>query len=370
MQRIRKILETPFDMEKTTGICASFILAAFAFVSAATELPKSFKLKNGQEINNAKILDRDDAVLKISHDSGIAKVKIAELPEEVLLSLGIESNAEEEIRLPNPLMVQNKTYSDAVLLSVEPDGIKIKHALGITKIAYESLPENLLKECGPFDPALALKFRSESQERDREALRLAKEAESKATLANNRSLAASAEERNASKQELIDNPSKISDFISVELSAYSVGGKKNLQTGGVLSSTKTETSSRSMRCLVKSKMSDPQRIRLQCLFITRGITGGEQLKASVVADGMVELGEGASKTIEASASAQQVDQRSTFLTATPSQSPVITVWQLRSISGEKYIGWVWRVLDGKGRVISVRSSIPHYDRFGWTTPVN
>lgn len=339
-------------------------------IAAAVELPKSFQLKNGQEINNAKFIESDDVFIKMSHDSGIAKVKIEDLPNEVLSSLGLESSFQEEVKLPNPLAIQSKSYENSVLSSVEPDGIKIKHSLGITKIPYESLPEFLLKECGPFDPELAAKFRSELQERDREALRLAREAETKSRVANNLSLSAENKSSSSSKQELINNPSKISDFIAVEISAYSVGGKKHLQTGSALSSTKTETSSRTMRCLVKSKLSDPQRVRLQCLFITRGITGGEKLEASVVADGLVELAGGASKTIEASANAQQVDQRSTFLTATSSHNPIITIWQLRSISGEKYIGWVWRVIDGKNRVVLVRSSIPHYDRFGWATPVN
>jgi hypothetical protein len=35
----------------------------------------------------------------------------------------------------------------------------------------------------------------------------------------------------------------------------------------------------------------------------------------------------------------------------------------RDRGGDKYVGWIWRVLDGRGAVVGVVSSDPGYDHY-------
>lgn len=54
-----------------------------------------------------------------------------------------------------------KGYS---IMKREPDGLRIAHASGISKVPYELLPAALTKD-EPFDPAVALRYREEQRAR-------------------------------------------------------------------------------------------------------------------------------------------------------------------------------------------------------------
>lgn len=183
---------------------------------SALDLPLSFKLKNGQEIQNAKIIENGEREIKISHNAGIAKIKHDQLPEEVLILLGLEASSEDEIKLPSPLSIEGKKFIEPILISIDPDGLKIRHSMGVAKIRYEHLTEDLRIEYGPFDSELASIFRDQALERDREALKLAREAEAKMREANNRSLSVATDQVDTIKQELLTDPAKVSEGVTVD----------------------------------------------------------------------------------------------------------------------------------------------------------
>lgn len=341
------------------------LLLAFVIVSAAAQtpvqLPPLFKTSKGAEIKNAKISAQNPDSIKVMHDGGIATIPHSQLPPEVLASLGINPAAqpsENIIKLPNPLATSKSEYADPELLAVEPDGIRIRHTLGYAKVKYEDLPAVVVEIVGPFDPKLAASFRDAQAERDREAYAAQRKAILDAQNASNASAKAAQEKMDEHKNALLADPKLVSPSVFVELTAYSTGGKSRdtdwATTWG--SYSRTDVSERKMQCTIASKIGGYQRARLQCIFLTREVSGGKDLLYEVVADDLVSLGPKVAKIVTASGQAEQSDDQYAAL-------------GLRFREGVKYVGWCWRAVDGSGRVSAVYSSTPVYDRYGWSVPV-
>ncbi len=92
-----------------------------------------------------------------------------------------------------------------------------------------------------------------------------------------------------------------------------------------------------------------------CIFLTREVSDGKNLNYEIVADDLISLGPNATKVVGASGQAEQSDDNYAAL-------------GLRVREGVKYVGWSWRAIDGQGRISAVYSSMPPYDRYGWSTP--
>ncbi len=338
------------------------VLSACALAENPSKVPSAFTTTKGISIRNARITSQNSDSIRLMHDGGIATIPLSQLPAEVLHALGLSlppAKPEQAIQLPDPIKTIKAEYKSPELIAIEPDGLRIRHSLGSAKIKHEELPNDVIALVGPFDPKLAASFRQAQAERDREAYA----AQRKAILESQNAIMAEAkaaeEKVDEHKQALLADPNLVSPSIFVELSAYSTGGKSRdndwLTTWG--SYSRTDTSSRQMQCAIASKINGYQRARIQCIFLTREVSGGKDLITEIVADDLVSLGPKAAKIVTASGEARQSDDRYALL-------------GLRIREGVKYVGWCWRAIDGAGRVTAVYSSTPAYDRYGWGTPLN
>lgn len=340
-----------------------FFASLLAYGQAPSiQLPTVFKTLKGIEFKNAKITTQTSEGIKVMHDGGIATIINAQLPEEILVLLGVNPSAvavDNGIKLPDPLETTKGNFQQPELVAVEPDGIRIKHSLGTAKVRHELLLPNVLELVGPFDEKLAADFRDAQAERDRAAYTASRDAIMEAQKAGNAANAAASKKADEHRQALLADPKLVSPSVFIEISARSTGGKDRetdwATTWG--SYSRNDVSERKMVCTIRSKIGGYQRARVQCIFLTREVSGGKDLLHEVVADDLVSLGPNVTKVVGASGKAEQSDELYASL-------------GLRVREGVKYVGWCWRALDGQGRVSAVYSSTPAYDRYGWSVPVD
>ena len=372
-------------------------IQAACLLAAPLSLPEKFITRKGLSIENGKMLNQTTDTIKVMHSNGITLIPHADLPPEVASMFGINidssENSSEEFPLPNPLVAGKYSLEKPSLSGIDPDGVRVRHINGITKIPYEYLTSELLTQFGPFDSKQAAIFREREKEIQRITYRSVQDAKlaeinilsggsaqtAPASL-NSESSAGSLSSqappvlgsKAATKQALLENPSIISDIVRVAISARSDGGKINSESRGsqTMDHTKVVTSFRNISCNIVSQWDNYQRIKLQCLLLTRGSVGNGPLTANVVGEITVDLAPagdpGGSKTVSVTAEAMRFDSTKQIGTITTVLAKYILYVNARG--GEKYIGWCMRAVDGKGRVCGVTSSIPHYDRFGWQTP--
>lgn len=333
------------------------------------ELPKTFQTSRGLAVANGKIVGKTADSIRVMHDSGIAIISARDLPPEIAKHLGFDVVAllGDEFQIPDPLITTLRTYNKTELTGVDPDGVRIMHTEGSAKINYEDLPSIVVDALGPFDPLMAATFRDRQKELQAIAYREAQEFKA----AQNRVAAQSSTdvtpENNEEKQKLMADPALISPSVLVALTAQSSGGKFNSQTSDGVTSIKETASVRNITCSIQSQTSKPQRLRLQCLLLTRPAFVEGPLTAEFAGETNIELGARGAKSVEFTAEAVRTDETRKIGTVTTPFA--IYSIHLQTRSGVKYIGWSIRAIDGQGRVCSVASSIPHYDRFSWQTPV-
>lgn len=342
-----------------TLVCLA--ISSLTIAQEAKQLPSEFTTTKGQKITGAKLTGQGPDSIKVMHDGGIATLPVSQLPKEVLTALGLEateSSAVDSYKLPSPFETTRTSYTEAELMAVEPDGIRIKHTLGTAKVPYEELPEQVKSDLGPFDPSRATAFREAQAEQNRMAQQAAREALKKATAANYAASIEAQKREDQHKEDLLKNPRLVSPRVFVELIAYSQGGKNRDTSWATTygSFARTDVSTRKMYCTIVSKAGGVQRVRLQCLFLIREVDGAKDLLYEVAADDLVSLGKNAQKSVVASAQAEQSDENYAAL-------------GLRVKEGVKYVGWCWRAIDGLDRVTAVYSSTPAYDKYGWSIEV-
>jgi hypothetical protein len=267
------------------------LLALSAGAEVPAKLPTVFKTLSGVEIKNGRVLSQSDSGLKIMHDNGIVTLGAKDLPEDLARLFGVMTDVESDDAkpLPSVLSFEGRQYTNVELAGVDPDGIRFKHADGLSKIVYEKLPANLVSDYGPFDEKLAISYRSQQQEHQREL--------SKARLEHLRRENAEAAKAQTPTGSMPQDPpveqarenegvvsggspsssinQKASPLVLVKLAGRSSGGKDRNVTWSTSwgSYNRTDTSFRSIRCLVTSLAAGPQIARLQCLFIVRPVGG-------------------------------------------------------------------------------------------------
>jgi hypothetical protein len=69
-------------------------------------------------------------------------------------------------------MITGKVLVNARILAVEPDGLRLRHDSGVSKIAFADLPESLRKQF-PHDPKKAAEFAAKAEAANREAIQAA-----------------------------------------------------------------------------------------------------------------------------------------------------------------------------------------------------
>ena len=70
------------------------------------------------------------------------------------------SPAKEKVKFDDLLLSDGTTLKEAVVLKVEPDGLRLEHKEGVSKVKFEDLPEEVQKQF-TFDREQADKFRQE-----------------------------------------------------------------------------------------------------------------------------------------------------------------------------------------------------------------
>lgn len=343
------------------ALLALLLSNPWAFSQTAPELPENFTTKQGKTFQGAKLNAVTEDAIKFFHNGGIATIPFSQLPIEVIARLGVAVPLPDDtvVSLPDPFVVGTASYQKAELTGVDPDGIRIKHDLGAAKVPYQLLPQSVLAEVGPFDPTKAEQFKQAETERNLAALTAARQAREAVQAAATNAIVADQKALEAEKQALLADPTKVSPLVNVRITATSTGGKNrdtNWQTY-YGSYDRTETSKRTMVCTIASRSGGFQRVRLQCLFLTRDVSGSRGLLYEIVADDLVNLGPMVTKTVVAGGVTQQTDENYVML-------------GLRVKEGAKYVGWTWRAIDGSGRICAVYSSAPAYDRYAWQAAID
>ncbi|MCF7786668.1 MAG: hypothetical protein K9N47_11140 [Prosthecobacter sp.] len=347
---------------------ALIIVFITSILNAASILPASFKTTKGIEIRNGTIKIKTEDSVRIMHDGGITTLHVKDLPPEIVSLVGFATvSTEDEKPLPDPLVTPKHSFQKAELAGVDPDGIRILHKDGSAKINYENLPTDLKEAFGPFDPELALHFRDQQKEQQKVSYREAQEFKAEQNKIATQTSPAAESAQNNQKQKLLDDPTLISPSVAVHLTARSSGGKYNSQSSDGVTNTKETASVRNITCSAQSKSGGYQRLRLQCLLLTRPAFVDGPLTPELAGETNVDLAPDGAKIVEITAEAVRTDQTRTIGQLTTAYASY-TIY-LRTRSGVKYIGWSIRAIDGSGRVCAVTSSIPHYDRFAWQTPV-
>ncbi|HSI63012.1 MAG TPA: hypothetical protein VLE43_07830, partial [Candidatus Saccharimonadia bacterium] len=76
--------------------------------------------------------------------------------------------------LGNLQVKSGKVFANARVISVEPDGLRLSHDAGVSKIAFTDLPKSLAQQF-PHDPDAAAEFAANAEVAHREAIRLGEE---------------------------------------------------------------------------------------------------------------------------------------------------------------------------------------------------
>lgn len=76
--------------------------------------------------------------------------------------------------------LSGKTYIAVWVLALEPDGLRLQHEAGVSKVSYEDLPEEVRRQF-PHDPLEAAKYASSAEAANREAIRQAEEERTRAS---------------------------------------------------------------------------------------------------------------------------------------------------------------------------------------------
>jgi hypothetical protein len=70
--------------------------------------------------------------------------------------------------------IKGKVFTNVTVTAVEPDGLRLRHDAGVSKITFGDLPPSLAREY-PHDPKEAAEFAAKEEERNRQAIARAEE---------------------------------------------------------------------------------------------------------------------------------------------------------------------------------------------------
>ena len=128
-------------------------------VSPADVGPNDLVTRTGTTYRNANVRRLEADAVLIDHDGGLAKVPFADIPDEL----------QEKYRtLPKPALetplgsndlvaTDGRVYRNVQVRKIEPDGLTIRHAAGLTKLTFPLLPESWQKKY-EYDPRKAADY--------------------------------------------------------------------------------------------------------------------------------------------------------------------------------------------------------------------
>lgn len=141
--------------------------------------PNDLAVRGGRIYRNVVIRKIDTYAVQFDHDGGSVKVYFTDIPDKEARDR-VRTATPVPIEPPGPddfITVDGQIFRNVEVLRTEPDGLTFRHAGGVTKRRFVSLPEEVRKRFG-FDPEAEKKYlrdQSEAQKRaqDDEATRRA-----------------------------------------------------------------------------------------------------------------------------------------------------------------------------------------------------
>ena len=316
-----------------------------AAVVVAQELPDPLVTSKGT-FTKPVFVSFKERMVKFTHDAGLSVVPVGLLPEVVQKAFGVEVvTAVKFPALPDPYIVEKKTYTAASIVAVEPDGVRITHSGGMIKVPYQKLSPELQAHLGGFDATKAEAFRKTIEEQRINALK--EMAAEKAEIAATVSTQAENERVIAESNKLPSDPAALSNDASATVTARSAGGKSTdvewSTTWG--SYIKNKTSTRNLAIKVSTFSRDPIRVKVEWGWTTKP-EGGNARSVHRGGEQIIALMQGRDASVVGGMSVTGRDENYEAL-------------GVRERSGDRYEGWLVRVLDGKGRIIATAASLPH-----------
>lgn len=128
--------------------------------------PDDLATRSGRIYRDVVVKKVDAYAVYFSHDGGVGKAYFSDIPDKAM---------REKYRTATPVapdlppgtndLVTNDGYvfRQVEILRVEPDGLNFRHAGGITKLHFATLPEAVRKQYG-YDPKAAAKYQRELAE--------------------------------------------------------------------------------------------------------------------------------------------------------------------------------------------------------------
>ena len=250
--------------------------------------------------------------------------------------------------LPTLVTKLGREYFSVEIVSVEPDGLRIKHESGVGTIPFETLPDNLAKKYH-FDPKAADEHRKEKaslQERiidemDEAARDSDKAIETADEGKPSEEAIKTAIPKSAPNQKTVFvSPQNIKVLAkSVRLSADTVSGES--PSGRTTSTIRTIKRERHVSVVVDA--STGGRVTVETHFFGKDHSEKAINRVVKVTRNRVTLLGEHPETIDASAMFTETTKTDTKLGT-------------RYRSGVKYAGWVVRVLDSNGKMLAIQGS--------------
>jgi len=247
--------------------------------------------------------------------------------------------------LPEPFTNGAVTYHNPKILAVDSNGLKFQHDAGVTTIPPDQL-----------DPAVKRYITNAMA-----AINAASNP-APATTATSPSIAPPAKPTPApiaapSAPVPPVDPEALTKGAKVTLTGQVQGGKSRYEPWKTDygSYQRTDTSSYQLMCTLKTLVQTPQRVRMQAFRLSRNLeTKGFDVK--LVGDFKVTYGGHIPTTVSAICEATNTDEKYVAL-------------GIRDRGGDKYLGWIWRAIDGNNHIIALISSQSAYDKLGYEQPV-
>jgi hypothetical protein len=150
---------------------------------------------------------------------------------------------------------------------------------------------------------------------------------------------------------VVQDPEALTVGAKLWLTGQAQGGKSRYEPWKTDygSYQRVDTSSYQLMCTIKTLVQTPQRVRMQAFRISRNLDNN-QLETLLVGDFKVTYGGHIPTTVSAICLASNSDNNYVALGT-------------REVGGDKYLGWIWRAIDGASKVVAVVSSQSTFDRW-------
>ena len=132
--------------------------------------PDDLEVRGGRIYRNVVVRKVESYAVQLDHDGGSVKVYFTDIPDKEARDR-VRTATPVPIEPPGPddiITVDGQIFRKVEVLQTEPDGLTFRHAGGVTKRRFVSLPEDVRKRYG-FDPAAEKKYLRDQAEAKKQA---------------------------------------------------------------------------------------------------------------------------------------------------------------------------------------------------------